>query len=355
MNRKDRRRLKKQGRAGGAPMRPATRRPAGMGVSGMLLRYAGQDRAPPIDKAALDIIAAQAKAGPVEAAFAKLRRREILEQEVSTIEHALEADPNSIALLSTLAKLHRHLDQPGKALAAYRRIVDIDPGREDARHMIAALEGAAAAKVPSRASDAFVAAEFDGFAESYDKVLVGMLEYRGPEVVHRAVRAVLGDDPPPQDVIDLGCGTGLNAPLFRPLARRLDGVDLSSKMIEKARGRALYDDLAVGEIVFHLLATARRYTLALAADVLIYFGDLGPVFRAVHGALGQGGLFVFTVEAGEGEPYRLTPSGRYAHDDAYVRAVAQAAGFAVDRVTDETLRKERLAPVMSRCYVLRRT
>ena len=44
-----------------------------------------------------------------------------------------------------------------------------------------------------------------------------------------------GDAGPRQlSILDLGCGTGLAGAAFKPLAARLDGVDLSPAMIEKA-------------------------------------------------------------------------------------------------------------------------
>jgi predicted TPR repeat methyltransferase len=246
------------------------------------------------------------------------------------------------------------MDRPDDALRTYRRVLEADPSRQDVHHMIAALSGVAPRDAPSRAADAYVAEEFDGFAARYDEVLVGWLEYRGPEILHRAVTAIVGPNPPPQDVIDLGCGTGLAARVFRPMARRLDGVDLSAGMVEKARGRGLYDALHVEEIGRYLARVPQTYTLAIAADVLIYFGDLAPVFAGVAGALKPRGLLAFTVEAESGAPYRLTASGRYAHHDAYVRATAESAGFEVVRASDETIRKEKLQPVHSRCYVLRK-
>jgi predicted TPR repeat methyltransferase len=354
LNRKDRRRQAKLAGPQAASRRPATAPAAGPGaLSALLMRHAGQG-ATPIDPAALDIVAAQAATGSVDAAFAKLRREELLQQQLATVERALVANPRSVELLLTLAKLFRHMERPQDALGAYRRVLEVDPSRQDVQHMIAALSGVAPGDAPPRAADAYVAEEFDGFAARYDEVLVGWLAYRGPEVVHRAVLAVLGANPPRQDIVDLGCGTGLAGRVFRPLARRLDGVDLSAKMVEKARARGLYDSLHVDEIGRFLAATPGAYTLAVAADVLIYFGDLAPVFAAVAQALKPGGLFAFTVEVGSGAPYRLMESGRYAHDDAYVRAAAAAAGFDVARATDETVRKEKLKPVQSRCYVLRK-
>ena len=328
-------------------------RPHAGGVSALLLQHAGQGLALPIDPRALEIVTAQASTGPVDAAFAKLRREELLHQQLATIQRSLEANPRSVDLLQTLAKLYRHLDRPADALHVYRRVLEVDPSRRDVQHMIAALSGVAPADAPPRAADAYVAEEFDGFAARYDEVLVGWLEYRGPEVLLRAVHEVLGEDPKPQDIIDLGCGTGLAGKVFRPLARRLDGVDLSANMAEKARARGVYDRIEVEEIGRYLARIPGAYSLAIAADVLIYFGNLMPVFAAAAAALKPGGLFAFTVEAGKGAPYRLTQSGRYEHDDSHVRETAEAAGFEVVRASDEAIRKEKLKPVHSRCYVLR--
>ena len=354
MNRKERRRQAKHAGQGPAPRPPAMAAPARPGtLSALLMRHAGQGAAP-IDPAALEIVAAQAATGSVDAAFARLRREELLQQQLATVERALAANPRSVELLLTLAKLFRHMERPQDALGAYRRVLEVDPARQDVQHMIAALAGVAPGDAPPRAADAYVAEEFDGFAARYDEVLVGWLEYRGPEVLHRAVLAVLGANPPRQDIVDLGCGTGLAARVFRPLARRLDGVDLSAKMVEKAGARGLYDSLHVDEIGRFLAAAPDSYTLAIAADVLIYFGDLAPVFAAVAAALKPAGVFAFTLEAGSGAPYRLTQSGRYAHDDAYVRTTAAAVGFEIARAADETVRKEKLKPVSSRCYVLRK-
>ena len=49
-------------------------------------------------------------------------------------------------------------------------------------------------------------------------------------------------------ILDLGCGTGLAGAAFKPLAARLDGVDLSPAMIEKARARQIYDHLQVADL-----------------------------------------------------------------------------------------------------------
>ena len=143
------------------------------------------------------------------------------------------------------------------------------------------------------------------------------------------------------DVLDLGCGTGLCGPLLRPMARTLAGVDLSPAMIEKAKARRAYDRRWAADLLEALRAADAGYDLLVAADVLIYFGDLTPVFEPAVAALRPGGLFAFSVEAGEGERFQFRPATRrYAHAEPYLRRLAGIFGLRVIRLDPITVRTE---------------
>ncbi len=43
--------------------------------------------------------------------------------------------------------------------------------------------------------------------------------------------------------LDLGCGTGLSGAAFRGMVDVLTGIDLSTKMIARAKAKGIYDDL----------------------------------------------------------------------------------------------------------------
>jgi predicted TPR repeat methyltransferase len=287
---------------------------------------------------------------PLAAAFARLRRREALERQLAECRAALAGKPGSVDLLLTAADLLRKLERAGEGVPYLQQVLALDPKRADVRHMLAGL---GAAPLPERADRTYVAALFDQMADSFDKTLVDMLDYKAPALVVAALAEALGPSPGPLSVIDLGCGTGLCGPLLRPLARRLDGVDLSAGMVAKARERRCYDDLKVGDIEA-VLAGGPRYGAAVAADVLVYIGDLLPVFRAVAGALAPPGLFVFTIEHREGAPFGLAPSGRYSHSEAFVAEAAAAAGLAVLRNVPIVPRSEHGKPVDGRLCVLRK-
>ncbi|MBP0575354.1 methyltransferase domain-containing protein, partial [Mycobacterium tuberculosis] len=57
--------------------------------------------------------------------------------------------------------------------------------------------------------------------------------------------------------LDLGCGTGLMAEALAGRVAHLEGVDLSSAMVAKARAKGLYADLRVADVVADLRDAAR--------------------------------------------------------------------------------------------------
>lgn len=88
-----------------------------------------------------------------------------------------------------------------------------------------------------------------------------ILQYAQPDAA--AVSTGTTSSPPQQQqqqpwarCVDLGCGTGLMGPLLRPHTQQLAGVDLSAGMVQKARERGCYDELAVDELVQFLEGAA---------------------------------------------------------------------------------------------------
>jgi predicted TPR repeat methyltransferase len=235
-------------------------------------------------------------------------------------------------------------EEPAAAAVILRAWQRQEPDNAYVLHHLAACEGGA---MPQRASDDYVEKEFDAFAGVFDATLA-RLNYRAPEVVAEAVARALPAPAHQCDIIDLGCGTGLCGPLLAPWARTLVGCDLSAGMLMRAADRGVYDELRKAELTAFLREHPAAYDLAVSADTLNYFGELGEVARAVHASLRPGGTLVFTLEAlpaGDGEVVRLLPHGRYAHDGAHARRVFEAAGLAVDAPASVVLREENKQPV----------
>ncbi|MBN8737574.1 MAG: tetratricopeptide repeat protein [Xanthomonadales bacterium] len=274
---------------------------------------------------------------------------EHVEQSVECFQRAFALDDKQLCALQEQGVSLYALGRDDEARQVYRDWLARDPGNPVPRHMLAACGGSEA---PARADDAYVRAEFDSFAENFDRQLLGHLNYRAPQVLVDAMAASLPPAAATLDVLDAGCGTGLCAPLLRPYARRLIGVDLSAGMLDKARQRGGYDELAEAELTAYLQAHAAMHDVVVSADTLVYFGDLAPVVAAAHTALRPGGSFVFSLEAKDEASldsggFVLSSSGRYRHGRDYVEETLRRSGFADIRITPDSLRKEAGKPVAS--------
>jgi predicted TPR repeat methyltransferase len=243
-----------------------------------------------------------------------------------------------------LALAHCTLGEVDQAVKIYEEWLDEDPEDPVARHMLAACSGR---EVPTRASNAFIESTFDSFANSFDSRLARLL-YRAPTLIVEVLRRSDGDPSKRLDVLDVGCGTGLCGPLMAPYARRLVGVDLSGRMLARARERKVYDELVKAELGAYLAGFDDAFDLVVSADTLVYFGPLNVVVSAAAQALRPDGRLIFTVEelVGEGHDagYSLGTSGRYCHSNAYLERVLEDAGLRSEIVPAE-LRLEGGEPV----------
>lgn len=260
----------------------------------------------------------------------------------------------AIALDPQACRAHRHLamaldrlDRADEATAAYRRVLELDPDDAAIRHLLTVREGVQVPTAPS----AYVRSLFDGYAPYFEKDLVGKLGYRTPQLLRDLLKAHGAGGRRFAAAVDLGCGTGLMGEILKPWCDRLEGVDLSAKMIEQARAKGVYDRLEVGEIVAFLAAAETGFDLATAADVLVYVGDLAPIFAAVAATLRPGGLFVFSTEASAEGEWVLERSSRYRHGHAYVERQAAAVGLAVVAHTTATIRREYREQVVGGLYI----
>ena len=206
-------------------------------------------------------------------------------------------------------------------------------------HRLAALRGDTP---PARAADEYVTYLFDRYAETFDDSL-SRLGYHGPALIAQLLQATGATPNGEWRVLDAGCGTGLCAPIARPFAEHLAGVDLSSAMIEKARERGGYDELVVGELTEYLGRNAVQFDLIISADTLIYFGDLSALLLRAANALSPAGWFAFTVEKTDDDAdvlgYRLNPNTRYSHSKAYVTQALDAAGFVLRAMHEAAIRE----------------
>ncbi len=269
---------------------------------------------------------------------------------VAAMETAAKLDPGSTAPLERLAKHHINHNRPREARALLRRVIRRDPANEAARFLLAGLTGERVEATPA----GFVTELFDSYAERFEDHLLTDLDYRVPDELAALVREAGHRPERTWHVLDLGCGTGLSGVAFRDHARVLVGSDLSTRMIEVAAKRAVYDELHAEDLLVTLGRADASVDLIVAADVLVYVGALEALFVACAAALRSGGWFTFSTESHDGEGVKLLPTLRYAHADAYIRELAGRAGFAIAGSREAVLRSDHGKPIIGALYLLRR-
>lgn len=267
--------------------------------------------APGIADAALALGQALMAAGHLPAAVAEFERAIRLDSNFAPARHAL-----GLAWLEA--------GEPDRAIEILSAI-----GEDSlARDVIEKIALARAMKAANRSPPGYVRHLFDQFSADYDSRMLFMLDYRA-HLILREFADLLLIERRGLDILDLGCGTGLAGMEFTKRARRLDGVDLSPRMIEYARVRGVYDRLSVADLEAVLAEEAPPYDLILAADTLVYLGDLAPVFDGARARLKPGGYLLATFEKKEPPGYELGPKRRYRHSEDYLRQEATRSGLEI--------------------------
>lgn len=257
------------------------------------------------------------------------------DEAIESYRQATAIAPTLEAAWSDLGSLLREAGRLDEAAHAYRQAIALGADPELHGYYLASVTAQTVPTAPSQ----YVAGLFDDYADDFDRHLK-VLAYRGHSMLVEQVLALrLGRF---RSALDLGCGTGLCGPLLRDWADRLTGVDISEKMLEKARALGCYDALAQDDLVRYLRRNGQALDLVVSADVFIYVGDLAPVFEAVARRMAAGGMFSFTAEKASSDAvdFELLPSLRYAQSERYIRALAETHGFDVAVMNEACVREE---------------
>jgi predicted TPR repeat methyltransferase len=269
---------------------------------------------------------------------------------------ATELAPGFASAWFTLGEIREQLGERDPAIAAFRKARDADPEDRHGASLRLMLLGA---EKLSAMPPAYVRALFDQYAPKFENALVDDLGYRGPALLFRAVLAARHAVRKPaffKRAIDLGCGTGLAATAFAKEVDHFVGIDLSPRMIEKARLTGLYAELEVTDMLEGLRSRPEASAeLILAADAMVYVADLVPVLKEARRVLVASGLVAFTVETHDREGVMIGDGLRYAHGAPSVRASIQAAGLELSQIEELSARNEDNTPVPGLVVVAAKT
>ena len=226
------------------------------------------------------------------------------------------------------------VDNKEEALAQFQRVVKLDSKHSEAIHLIHSLTGKTTSKPPQQ----YVERLFNDYASRFDHDLVDNLGYDMPSQMKSVLLNTLGQSHF-SCIVDLGCGTGLAGDCFKAISTSRVGVDLSAMMLVEAQKKGCYDKLYCGDVVAQLKRIDEQGDLLIAADVLIYLGDVMPLFNAIKDYASKGALLLLSTEHTQAEGFKLEDSGRYSHGRNYMDSCAKEVGFSLLAFKQVDLRK----------------
>ncbi len=259
------------------------------------------------------------------------------EKAIELYRKVLALSPEHLAANSNLAYVYHLTGSVKHAVFYYKKLLEYKPDHHAAQHMLAAITSADATSSP----DSYVRDIFDNYSLHYEKSLVEELEYCVPSTIRRLLDERSDWKKRYDQGLDLGCGTGLGGQAFEDMIKDLDGIDLSTKMIELAEAKKIYRRLYAGSIASFLHSSQQSYDFFLATDVFAYVGDLAETFSLLRNHARRDVLFCFSTEAADGAGYRLRPTGRFAHAPDYIHQLAVQTGWTVAMSRRTSLRKEK--------------
>ena len=235
------------------------------------------------------------------------------------------------------------------AYAAYLRLDPADHGGAAVR-----LAAMGQAEAPLIAPGPYVEVLFDQHAEAFEDILVRQLGYDVPNLAADRLSR-LGKSQFSR-VLDLGCGTGLFAEALGERAREIIGLDISSRMIDVAEAKDIYDGLYCGEVNAFLSDNDEDpFDLIAACDVLPYIGDLTPLFNGAAANLTDAGLLVFSSELSAEDGYQVAPHQRFIHSETYLQDRVSNAGLQLLEITGINVRMQSGKPTPGQLVIAQRT
>ncbi|EFY94325.1 Methyltransferase-like protein 27 [Metarhizium anisopliae] len=137
---------------------------------------------------------------------------------------------------------------------------------------------------------------YDSWSESYDvDVVQGNVEYVAPRAT--ALRAKTEGGNMTGSILDAGCGTGLvGVALAQYGAKNIDGIDLSSGMLNEARKTGVYRDLSIVDMSKQIDKPDESYDVITCCGTFTP-GHVGPDpgIKELVRLAKKGGVIVATI------------------------------------------------------------
>ncbi len=250
--------------------------------------------------------------------------------------NALQIETKSAEINFNLAEIYLSMNDINKSQKFLNETIKLDPNHEGAKLKSEILNGNFKGKFPLK----YLKHHFDNYSETFEKHLLSTLNYKVPLAFSKIMKSKYEKKYSLKNILDLGCGTGLCGIQIKNNFNKLVGVDISKQMLNKANQKSIYTQLICTDIINFLKYTKQKYEIIIAADVLIYLGDLNELFKFVHNVMLCNARFIFSIEETKKGEYMINQNGRFSHTLSYITKISQKNNLMIETYQDLKIRKE---------------
>ncbi len=244
----------------------------------------------------------------------KLKQEEGHFQESEKLSHkAIQIEGNRSEGYNLLAIAQLNQNQNEDAIKNFETSLDIKFDKL-IEHQLAILKVKQVKTTPIE----YIENVFDSYSKNFDNHLINKLDYKLPNLINKKIKENINKEKF-TSTLDMGCGTGLCGEFLKDVSKKITGIDISSKMLNQAEQKNIYNALIKGDFINFLDETNNKYDLFIASDVFIYTGNIDETFRLVKRKSKLEAFFIFSIELCEGKKYKFLETGRFAHSDYYIK------------------------------------
>ena len=259
-------------------------------------------------------------------------------QGLEHLERAHQLNPHQEGLLNKLGTAYVKFGKTQEAIIRLKSAVEQNSDDTEAQYFLSIAQGK---KPEKELREQYFEEMFDKFSGSFEQLLVEKLEYTIPTTAREILENIYGSNLRFNNMVDLGCGTGLSGVAFRDCTEKLTGIDFSEKMVREACQKNVYDKLLCGEVIHVLDSLESFYDFFLATDIFIYFQDLDNLIASIKRRSTPGALLVVTTECYDNnEDFIIRGSGRVAHSTKYIHRLTDTFSIKIVAEKRLPLRKE---------------
>jgi predicted TPR repeat methyltransferase len=281
---------------------------------------------------------------------ALLQQRRIYDEAIMHYQIILQHHPKHHQTLYNLGCIYYHLKDNKACHFYWQHYLSLNPSHKAVCFMLQHLKNEL---INPCDHQAYVEELFDHYANHYEKHVVHQLEYQLPTFLKHYMNTHF-NGMMFENILDIGCGTGLCGTSLHPFTSELIGIDISEKMVQQAVKKNIYQKLYTVECEEFLQEHLQQFKLIVAMDVTPYIININSWLTIIYEALTPNGQLIFSIEVNHSDKSDLEASGRISHPIELILKSCERLGFNIIYQQQLMARLQDNQPVNEHLFHLKR-